>query len=710
MWRFISFVAIVIFGMAVVFYYTGMNEQTRIEKDAKHRQGEANKVTNPLAAAKVPVQKTTNPTGRSGSSSFGGAITITGVELKPKEEQEMTCEIDSAPILDMMVEVGSQVRAKDLMMRLDDEIAREKLIAQEIQAGEVSDAKIAAAENEFNLYSKEYERSKDTAASGATSKSEMEIALARREQARLNIAKSKSEKAFEKARLEEVKKSIALYQMKSRINGTVVKVFKKAGNNVRQGEPILHIVNDLQLTADGAVESGFATNLKRDMVAVIEPENDREARFIFDGHTGPVTGLVMAPGLRFMASSSEDGSVILWNVQKVSRLPWHRLERPDRRRLACRALAVSPAVVDDTYHILGGFADGSVYLWTVKIDATDLIKSEAKAMDKAHDSAVQCIAFRSDGAYAATGGDDRKVAIWDLAGSKKLYWVHADAAVTGNAHFGAVTSVNFSKDGQFLLTWGTDNVIRRWKLGTEGSELVAQSPGRTGDVAKMNMSEDGRFIFSDHGDELRILDAQTLIPVNLVSSRRSGRFTHFAQLSPSGTLAVAPTDQGRNLLLRLPKLPDPPKPATALSAPAKPGTAAATPGKSEPTPATPAETDATPSMTTTELWHREGGIAAQFTLPEAVHATCAVFGPENESRRFIFLGSTDNKIRVWELPTDSELKTPILARLKFVSPQVESGTGLVRVQAEFDNSGPRKLETGKRVTMIVFPDAADQKK
>jgi hypothetical protein len=73
------------------------------------------------------------------------------------------------------------------------------------------------------------------------------------------------------------------------------------------------------------------------------------------------------------------------------------------------------------------------------------------------------------------------------------------------------------------------------------------------------------------------------------------------------------------------------------------------------------------------------------------------------------MGSTDNKIRVWVLPTEQELTSPLLAKLVFKSPQVESGTGLIRVQAEFDNTGARKLETGKRVTMIVYPDANDQK-
>jgi hypothetical protein len=117
------------------------------------------------------------------------------------------------------------------------------------------------------------------------------------------------------------------------------------------------------------------------------------------------------------------------------------------------------------------------------------------------------------------------------------------------------------------------------------------------------------------------------------------------------------------------------------------------------------------SLPTPDLWARDGAIGAQFTLPEAVKATCAVFSPQSASgQQYLFLGSSDNKIRIWELPSTTDLNTPILARLKFISPQVESGTGLIRLQAEFENPPARKLETGKRVTMIVYPDAKDNAK
>lgn len=681
MWRFVGFVLLVLAGLAAVFYYKGQAEDNKL---IQTMQKEAAKqvVATPLDAAKAPVVKVTTTSEMISSIKTGGAIVIPA-ELKPREEQEATFEVENAnaSILEIPKGIGTEVKPGDTLVVLEDILAKARLEAQRIQAGEISDSKIKAAENALEVYVKEVARQEQMIKTGATSQSELDLALARRNQAQHDIVKAKSEQKFEQARLIEVERQHALFQIKSRIPGRVIKVFKKIGNSVRNGEAVLQVVNDKSLIVEGAFESGFSESLREGMTVILEPENDREAKFVYNGHTGAVTGLALAPLSRFLASSSDDGSVILWDMHAVSSLPWVRLERNDQRRVACKCVTVSPAVNNDTYQILGGFADGSIYQWTVKITGNTPPKVEAKTLDKVHDQSVNTIAFRADGKYAASGSDDRRVAIWNIIDGKKLYWVQADVSGHGSTHFGGITSIIFSKDGQYLLTTGTDNAIRRWKLGSTNSELVKTVMGRTGDVRHINLADDGRYLFSEHGDELRLLDSQTLEPVSVLSSRRQGRFVQFAELAPSGEWAVAATDQGRNLLIRMPQLNQ--DNATPVSVPGK-------------------------AATSTESWLKDGSIGAHFMLPEAVRANCALFLP-SAKQTYVFMGSTDNKIRVWQMPSHGELTSPILAKLSFKSSQVESGTGLIRVQAEYDNSGKVRLETGKRVTMIAYPDAVDPK-
>lgn len=713
MWRFLAFVALVIAGLAAVFYYTGLAEERQIVKEASKNSG-PRVVKTPLSPAKLAAIKLPQPSDQKSSGLYGGVVTVPGMELKPKEETEMTAEVDGN-ITDLFVDVGNTVNVGDNLFKLDDRIVKAGYDAQALAAGALADEKIKSADAEYEYSKKEHERLLQTRGT-ATSESEIALAKARMDLSFIKVGQSKIEKLSEQSKLVELTERLRLYDVKARIPGTVVRTYKKKGNNVRQGEPIVQIVNDKSLIAEGSSETGLSSHLKVGMNVVIEPENDRQALFVLDGHTGPVTALALAPASRFLASSSDDGSIILWNVPARSRLPWKKLERTDRRRVGCRCLAISPPVNanGDTFHLLAGYTDGAVYLWTVKIDARDNVTIESKALEKIHDEAVECVAFRGDGQYAASGSADRRIVIWDANQGKKLYYVHPEMGQIGNAHFGAVTSVNFSRDGQFLYSTGTDNTLRRWKLGTEGSELTKEVAGRSGDVRHINLADDGRYLLFDQGDELRILDSTTLDQVNTINSRRAGQFVQFAQFSPSGQLAVAPTDQGRNLLIRMPKFAEAPKAEPTPPALGKP--AASAPSKAaSPAPVTSiapvANTGLTAPLPTADLWARDAAIGAQFTLPEAVKSTCAVFSPQlANGQQYLFLGSTDNKIRIWELPSTTDLNTPILARLKFISPQVESGTGLVRLQAEFENPPARKLETGKRVAMIVYPDAKDNVK
>jgi len=706
MWRFVGFVLLVIAGLAGVFYYKGFTEDTKVAQTIK--KPDQRQVKNPIEVAKAPIVKANALARPVTGIRRSGAIIIPG-ELKPKEEQELTFENENqtASILDIPKIIGAEVRPGDILVKLEDIMAKARLEAQRIQEGDLSDSKIKAAENALEVYEKEVKRTQPLVDKGASSQADLDLALARREQARQDIVKAKCEKLFEGARLREITQQSQLYDIKARIPGTIVKVYKKKGASVRTSEPILHIINDKQLTVEGAFESGFSESLKPGMTVILEPENDKEASFVFNGHTGIVTGLAMAPQARFMASSSDDGTVVLWDLQSQSSLPWFRLERNDQRRVGCKCVAVSPAVDNDTYQVLAGYADGTVYLWTLTLEGNQPPKVVTKVWEKAHEQAVNCVTFRGDGNYAASGSDDRRVAFWNINEGKLVYWVQAEATGPGSTHFGAVTSVCFSKDGQYLLTTGTDNAIRRWKLGgaQEGSELVKATMGRSGDVSKINLAEDGRFILAEQGEELRVLDSTTLEPVSVVNSRRSGRFVQFAQLSPNGQWAVAATDQGRNLLIRLPKLPEPAKKASSPT----PVSTVKTPAGTTPASASSTPAGNTPALlSSTEFWLQDGSIGAHFTLPEAVKATSAVFLTTTK-QSYVFMGSTDNKIRVWVTPTVEELTSPLLAKLVFKSPQVESGTGLIRVQAEFDNTGSRKLETGKRVTMIVYPDANDHK-
>ncbi|MFT3878441.1 MAG: hypothetical protein QM703_02135 [Gemmatales bacterium] len=252
MWRFIGFVVLVIVGLAGVFYYKGFTEDNKIAQTIKKPENRL--VKSAIEPAKQPVVKITPSPSAMNGIRRSGAIIIPA-ELKAKDEQEVTFEIENAnaTILDIPKDIGADVKPGDVLVRMEDIMAKARLDAQIIQATELSDSKIRAAENALDVYVKEVIRTEPLVKTGAASQADLDLALARREQARQDIVKAKCEKKFEEARLAEITQQYKLYEIKSRINGTIVKVFKKKGASVRTSEPILHIINDKQLTVDGDI-------------------------------------------------------------------------------------------------------------------------------------------------------------------------------------------------------------------------------------------------------------------------------------------------------------------------------------------------------------------------------------------------------------------------------------------------------------------------
>src|SRR5207249_11541611 len=73
---------------------------------------------------------------------------------------------------------------------------------------------------------------------------------------------------------------------------------------------------------------------------------------------------------------------------------------------------------------------------------------------------LRCVACSSDGRLLATGGDDRKVRLWDVRSGKLL------RALSG--HTGRVNRLAFSGKGDWLASAGDDHKVLVWEVGGDG--------------------------------------------------------------------------------------------------------------------------------------------------------------------------------------------------------------------------------------------------
>jgi WD40 repeat protein len=218
-------------------------------------------------------------------------------------------------------------------------------------------------------------------------------------------------------------------------------------------------------------------------------------------------------------------------------------------------------------------------------------------------------------------------------------------------HCGALTSLQFTPQAQ-LVSAGADNTLRFWTLGERGGRLVRTLDQRSGDVACLGVSGDGRQVLFDQGKALRILSVPDCMTVGVLQDPgAAANFTTFALFSPDGGLILtAGAAEGRVQVWRTP------------------GTA-------------------------------RGCELCQLVSPAHSAATCAAFAQDGA---FIVTGTRDRQVLVWPVPTREETDQQLTAEITLVERAVESTVGQVRIWADVANADGRLLP-GATVTMVIDP-------
>ncbi len=158
-------------------------------------------------------------------------------------------------------------------------------------------------------------------------------------------------------------------------------------------------------------------------------------------HTGPIFCLAVSGDGTTLVTGAQDNTVRIWDLP-LGR-PLAAFQDHDQ---PVSAIAISP--------------DGNV-LVSVAADQSLRIRSLAEAEDQpgtrsGHTADVLSLAYRSDGAYFASGDQAGRVRLWSP------YLEEPQAELAG--HDGAIGQLQFVSNNQQLLTAGDDGVVRSWQL------------------------------------------------------------------------------------------------------------------------------------------------------------------------------------------------------------------------------------------------------
>lgn len=204
------------------------------------------------------------------------------------------------------------------------------------------------------------------------------------------------------------------------------------------------------------------------------------AHLTYRGHSEKVHMLAWSPDGHAIASSSADETVRVWDASSGQTLVMQR-----SNALQAQAIAWSP----DSHYIA---VTSGLLSETVQIcDASTGTVSSTHARYSGHSETIQALAWSPISTYIASTGDDATIQVWDVTTGRTAFTYRGHSMHSGTSGSSiSIKTLAWSPDGKRIASGGDDKRVHVWDALTGGNIVVyyahtdiinalAWSPGST---------------------------------------------------------------------------------------------------------------------------------------------------------------------------------------------------------------------------------------
>jgi WD40 repeat protein len=166
--------------------------------------------------------------------------------------------------------------------------------------------------------------------------------------------------------------------------------------------------------------------------------SDGQIRESLIGDYGTVIALDISLTGEFLASSTGDNIVRLWELNKHKLLPTS-FQHSD--------LVWSIAISPDGLTLVSGCRDNTIKIWDIK-------SGEQKHNLTSHSAEIWAVAISPNGQFLASASGDHTIKLWNLNG---------DLLHSIESHSNGVYALAFSPDSEYLVSASKDQTIKIWR-------------------------------------------------------------------------------------------------------------------------------------------------------------------------------------------------------------------------------------------------------